>query len=255
MIKLENLTVKLENKIIFEHFSLNIPLKKYTSITGKNGSGKTTLAKILASLIPFEGNIKISSNNKTEELMQKDIGMVFQNPDDQFVKKIVIDDLAFGLENLNISKQEMEKAIFKIAKEFDIEYLLYRKINELSGGEKQKIALCGVLLLKPQILILDESFIMLEKKVQKNIQELIKNYQKTYLITIIHITHDSDIILDSDNLIVLNKGAVKYTGLPKDFYLDSDNEKYTEHQPLNIKIYKKLNNKIPYFQTYKDLNV
>ncbi len=214
--------------------NVNISFKKgeITSIIGKNGSGKTTIVKSICGLIDYEGDIDINS---------KEIALIFQNPDVQFVKNIVEDDLAFGLENLNTPKEEMIKKINYYANEFDIKHLLKRNVSSLSGGEKQKIALLANLILDPKVLILDEAFEMLDARSKVKMMSFIKKIVKEKNIICINITHDDKIINFSDNVVAINKGEIDFNLKVEDFYNNEKCSKYGFNIPLVRKISNKYN--------------
>ncbi len=215
---------------IIKNINISCEKGEITSIIGKNGSGKTTIIKSICNLIDYEGNIDIDS---------KEIGLIFQNPDVQFVKNIVEDDLAFGLENLNTPKEEMLKKISYYANEFDIEHLLKRNVSSLSGGEKQKIALLANLILDPKVLILDEAFEMLDARSKVKMMSFIKKIVKEKNIVCINITHDDKIINFSDNIVALHKGEVDFNLKIEEFY----NSKKCLKYGFNIPLVKKISNK------------
>ncbi len=228
MLTVSNLKVKN----IIKNINISCEKGEITSIIGKNGSGKTTIVKSICNLIDYEGNIDIDS---------KEIGLIFQNPDVQFVKNIVEDDLAFGLENLNTPKEEMLKKISYYANEFDIEHLLKRNVSSLSGGEKQKIALLANLILDPKVLILDEAFEMLDARSKVKMMSFIKKIVKEKNIVCINITHDDKIINFSDNIVALHKGEVDFNLKIDEFYSSKKCLKYGFDIPLVKKISNKYN--------------
>ncbi len=223
MLKVSNLSVKN----ILNNINLSFEEGEITSIIGKNGSGKTTIVKSICSLIEFKGNINLNT---------KDISMVFQNPDIQFVKNIVEDDLAFGLENINLSKKEMQEKIKSFSKDFDISHLLNRSVSSLSGGEKQKIALISNLILDPKVLILDEAFEMLDARSKVKMMKFIKEIVKKKKIICINITHDNKILNFSDRVIAIKKGKVDFDKSIQDFYSSSSSLSYGFKKPLVNKI-------------------
>ncbi len=207
MLKVSNLNVK----DILKDINISFEAGEITSIIGSNGSGKTTLVRAIASLIEFTGDINLKTN---------DISLVFQNPDVQFVKNIVEDDLAFGLENIKTSKKEMKEKIYSYSKEFNIEHLLKRNISSLSGGEKQKVALISNLILDPKVLILDEAFEMLDARSKVEMMVFIKKIVKKRKIICINITHDNRIINFSDTIVGINSGEIDFK-LSFDSFLNS----------------------------------
>ena len=208
---------------LLKHVSFNIAEGKYVSIIGHNGSGKSTLAKLLVGLLAScDGEIVISDiklTNKTVRDIRSKIGLVFQNPDNQFIGATVEDDIAFGLENRNIPREKMKGIIIKYASAVGMEKYLTNEPSRLSGGQKQRVAIAGALALQPEILILDEATSMLDPKGKSDIKELIKQMKiDNPSLTILSITHDVEEAFDSDEVIVMNKGEIAFKGSPKEVF-------------------------------------
>ena len=203
--------------------SLNIKEGTFVALVGHNGSGKSTLAKLLNGLLlPSSGDVKIFGNstldpNKIYEI-RKDVGMVFQNPDNQMIASIVEDDVAFGPENLGIERQEIidrvEWALSKVG------MLEYRKRTpfKMSGGQKQRLAIAGVLAIKPKILVLDESTAMLDPQGRSEVLKVAHELNKQDGITVIHITHFMEEALGADRLIVMDHGSIAFDGTPREVF-------------------------------------
>lgn len=210
MISIKNLSFKYNDKIIFEDFNLNIKRNKITSIIGPNGSGKSTLIKILVGLLDYNGKIQIDglplSKANIKEI-RKNIGIVFENPDNQFVAETVMDDIAFTLENMNYNKKEIKKRIEQIAKKLGIYDILECNPHNLNINQKQLVSLASALVHEPKILILDEALSMLNPVDLDKMLALIKDLNKQGM-TIINITHDIEQTLISDNIVVLNDGKI-----------------------------------------------
>ena len=214
MIKIENLQFKYDSNqgLIIDNISLEIKQGEHVVIVGNNGSGKTTLFKLLAALYkPLDGNIFIDNIIYTKDNIdniRKDIGIIFQNPDDQFIGMTVEDDIAFGLENRQIESNDIKKKIDEIASKFSINNILKKEPNKLSGGQKQKVAIASVFALDPKIFLFDEITSMLDYKSQKDIMDLIESIKKEKDKTIISTSHNINEILLADKLILLNKGKL-----------------------------------------------
>ncbi len=203
--------------------SLHIQEGTFVALVGHNGSGKSTLAKLLNGLLlPSSGEVKIFGNstldpNKIYEI-RKDVGMVFQNPDNQMIASIVEDDVAFGPENLGVEREEIirrvEWALSKVG------MLEYRKRTpfKMSGGQKQRLAIAGVLAIKPKILVLDESTAMLDPQGRSEVLKVAHELNKQDGITVIHITHFMEEALGADRLIVMNGGHVAFDGTPREVF-------------------------------------
>lgn len=204
--------------------SFSVQKGEFLCILGHNGSGKSTLAKLIMGLLKVNsGEILVdgvSLNNDTVEDIRLKLGIVFQNPDNQFVGINVLEDLAFGLENRNISYDEMLARIDKYSKLIGIDHLLSRSPESLSGGEKQKVAIAGILACEPDIIIFDESTSMLDPKSTKELLATIKDLKGDK--TIIYITHNLDEALLADKVIVMNNGSVVLSGNVIDVFKEKE---------------------------------
>ena len=234
MIQIENLSFSYQNNKIFKNLSFSIKKGEYLCIIGKNGSGKSTLAKLLAGLIfQQEGNIKISgydAKNKKDLLeIRKLIGIIFQNPENQIITTSIFDEVVFGLENLAIPRENIKEIAEKSLKSVGLLEYKDRLIYQLSGGEKQRLAIASVLAMGTEILIFDEATSMLDPIGKKQVLKLMKELNSQGK-TIIHITHDRNDILEASEVILLSKGEIKYQGNP---YRIFEND---EFNPFLIKI-------------------
>ena len=199
--------------------SFNIEAGKYISIIGHNGSGKSTIAKLLIGLLESNPNsIKEFGEyltRKNVRQMRSRIGIVFQNPDNQFIGSTVRDDIAFGLENRQIKHEDMDDIINEFAEKVKMSPYLDKEPENLSGGQKQRVAIAGILAMKPDVVIFDEATSMLDPKGKKEIQETIKQMrEENPNLTLISITHDLEEAFSSDKIIVLNKGKVMFEATP-----------------------------------------
>ena len=199
---------------------------EWLSIVGHNGSGKSTTVRLIDGLLEAEsGEIVIDDQRLTEENVwniRRQIGMVFQNPDNQFVGATVEDDVAFGLENQGLSRQEMKK---RVEEALDLVGMLDFKKREparLSGGQKQRVAIAGVVALRPAILILDEATSMLDSEGRRELIETVKGIRKDYDMTVISITHDLEEVAMSDRVLVLKKGEIESTSSPRELFSRND---------------------------------
>lgn len=220
MITINNLNFKYRDKVIFSGLSLEIENNKITSIIGCNGSGKSTLVKILLGLLKFNGTIKIGNKMLVKDNIKeirKQIGVVFENPDNQFVAETVMDDIAFTLENMNVEKKEIKNKIEEIAKYIGIYDILEKNPYDLSGGQKQLVALASAIIHEPKLLILDEALTMIEPCLKDKIAELLLDL-KSKGMTIILVTHDIEETTFGDNIIVLNDGKIDLKGIKEEVY-------------------------------------
>ena len=237
------------DKIIFENLNLEVNQGEYVCLVGHNGSGKSTLAKILIGLNEIkEGTIKIFEKELNEEniySIRKDVGIVFQNPDNQFIGSTVRDDIAFGLENNLVPHEEMEQIILDVSKKVGMDAFLDKEPGNLSGGQKQRVAIAGTLAMNPKLLIMDESTSMLDPKGKREIRELTNELRKNNPeLTILSITHDIEEALQSDRVIVLNSGQVVLNDKPEVVFENKDKLREVKLDiPFGYKLNEVLNNK------------
>lgn len=225
ILKIENCSFSYDKK----HYAVsnvNLTVKKgeYVCILGHNGSGKSTLAKLITGLIEAkEGEIYIDNLLLNEENIDKirpKVGIVFQNPDNQFVGVTVKDDIAFGLENRCIARCDMEKTILECARKVKMENFLSFNPEKLSGGEKQRVALAGALAYDADIIIFDEATSMIDPEGVKDVNEIILSLKGDK--TIISITHNLEEALFADRIIVMNEGKVVLEGTKEEVFKKSD---------------------------------
>jgi len=222
IIEIKDLDFSYGDNKVFNKLNLNIKQGTYNVILGRNGSGKSTLARILLGLLEHEGEIKIDNiilNSDNVYNIREKIGIVFQNPDNQFIGSTVKDDIAFGLENHCVEHDLMENIILEFSKKVGMEEFLEKEPSHLSGGQKQRVAIAGVLAMNPSILIFDEATSMLDPKGKREIKELIyKTKKENSNLTILSITHDVEETNFADNIIILNNGKVYKTGTPDEIF-------------------------------------
>ena len=199
---------------------------EWLSIVGHNGSGKSTTVRLIDGLLEAEsGEIVIDGQRLTEENVwniRRQIGMVFQNPDNQFVGATVEDDVAFGLENQGLSRQEMKKRVEEALALVGMLDFKKREPARLSGGQKQRVAIAGVVALRPAILILDEATSMLDPEGRRELIETVKGIRKDYDMTVISITHDLEEVAMSDRVLVMKKGSIESTSSPRELFSRND---------------------------------
>jgi len=204
--------------------SFDINHGEYIIIIGHNGSGKSTLSKLIMGVLHKQkGSIKLFGQivtNKNIKQLRRHLGIVFQNPDNQFIGSTVRDDIAFGLENHLVPPNEMPEIIERVAKAVDMEKYLDHEPLWLSGGQKQRVAIASVLALEPDIIIFDEATSMLDPKGKREVKEIMVELQKQRNKTIISITHDMDEIVNADKIIVMNRGKLVRYGTPNEVLKD-----------------------------------
>jgi len=211
-----------QERYALKNVSFDIYEGEWLAIVGHNGSGKSTMAKLLNGLqFPQEGDITIDHVVLTEETIwdvRRKVGMVFQNPDNQFVGTTVQDDVAFGLENNGVPREEMVHRVEDSLKRVKMDQFLYQEPHHLSGGQKQRVAIAGVLALRPSIIILDEATSMLDPRGREEVLETVRLLKQEKSLTVISITHDLDEAAKADRIIVMNQGEVFREGSPEEIF-------------------------------------
>lgn len=222
MIKFQNVYYRYQDtdNWVIRHLNLSIKENEKVAIIGKNGSGKSTLAKLISGLLPCEkGRIFIDDEELTTgnilELRKK-IGMVFQNPENQFVGMTVKEDVAFGLENQGIKREEMLLRISNILAKVGMENFANLEPQHLSGGQKQRVAIASAMVLEPSILILDEATSMLDPVGRKEMMSLVQTLHKQQPFTLVMITHDMNEAILADRIVVLDQGEIVLDGAPRE---------------------------------------
>lgn len=225
MIEVKNLTFKYNEEQEFntlDNVSFHVKQGEWLSIVGHNGSGKSTTARLIDGLlVANSGQIVVDGQELTEENVwdiRSKIGMVFQNPDNQFVGATVEDDVAFGLENKGIPYDEMKKRVQEALDFVGMSAFKDKEPARLSGGQKQRVAIAGVVAMRPSVLILDEATSMLDPEGRHELIEAIKKIREQYQMTVLSITHDLDEVAMSDRVLVLKEGKVESTGTPSDLF-------------------------------------
>lgn len=215
-----------KEKYAVNDVSFTIPYGSYTTIIGHNGSGKSTIAKLLLGLLEKEkGEIKIEGLDLTYENLaeiRNRIGIVFQNPDNQFIGSTVRDDIAFGLENHCFEQAKMDSIIEEYAEKVGMTNFLDSEPTKLSGGQKQRVAIASVLAMGLNILVFDEATSMLDPTGKRDISNLINEIHTDKKLTVVSITHEIEEVAQSDYVIVVDNGKIALTGTPKEIFRHSD---------------------------------
>ena len=246
IIEVKNLSFAYdESAKTIDEVSFSIEEGTYTTIIGHNGSGKSTIAKLIAGLLEkASGSIIIDGKELNVDNLSKirsDIGIVFQNPDNQFIGSTVRDDIAFGLENHCVPQEEMDQIIEENAALVGMTKYLNQEPTRLSGGQKQRVAIAGVLAMKPKILIFDEATSMLDPQGKDEIKRVITALHGESKLTILSITHDIDEVAKSDYVIAMDGGHVAITGTPKEVFKDPEKlKKMKLDVPFSLKLSEEL---------------
>ena len=199
---------------------------EWIAIVGHNGSGKSTLAKLLSGLLfPQEGEVRIMRDVLTEENLwglRSQIGMVFQNPDNQFVGATVQDDVAFSLENNGVPYEEMVERVHESLQQVKMDGFLNHEPHHLSGGQKQRVAIAGALAMHPKILILDEATSMLDPQGREEVLQIVQTLREKIGLTVLSITHDLEEAMLADRILFMNDGKKFAQGTPAEIFALGD---------------------------------
>ena len=216
--------------------SFHVKQGEWLSIIGHNGSGKSTTVRLIDGLLEAEsGDIIIAGDKLTVDNVwekRRQIGMVFQNPDNQFVGATVEDDVAFGLENQGIPLEEMQERVHQALELVGMSDFKKREPARLSGGQKQRVAIAGVVALRPNIIILDEATSMLDPEGRLDLIRTVKDIKDRYNMTVISITHDLDEVALSDRVIVMKEGEVESVSRPEELFMRKDLQALDLNQPF-----------------------
>lgn len=246
-----------EGSKTIDHITFDIEKGSYTTILGHNGSGKSTIAKLLMGLLEKKsGDIIVGGYTLSEETLsnvRSQIGIVFQNPDNQFIGATVRDDIAFGLENTCVDPQLMDGIINEYAQKVNMLDFLDHEPTKLSGGQKQRVAIAGILAMSPSIIILDEATSMLDPKGKKEINALVHQLNKDKNMTILSITHDIEEAALSDYVVLLSDGHIIDIGKPEDVLMKQEQiQNLSLDIPFAYKISKGLQEKGTQVKNYID---
>lgn len=225
IIELENIYFNYQaedDSPALKNVSFKIEQGEWIAVIGHNGSGKSTLAKTINGLLlPASGEIKVGGYHLNEENLwsiRRMVGMVFQNPDNQFVGSTVEDDVAFGLENQGIPREEMLKRVKDALERVRMDTFAKKEPARLSGGQKQRVAIAGVVALRPDIIILDEATSMLDPEGREEVISTIKKIKEESNLTVISITHDIDEAANANRILVMKQGELVKEGTPEKIF-------------------------------------
>lgn len=225
LISLQNIFYRYNTdaeNFVLNDVSLAIERGEWVTLLGANGSGKSTLVKTLNGLnVPQQGNVVIDNLELNDEniwTIRQKVGMVFQNPDNQFVGSTVQDDVAFGLENIGLPREKMIERIDDSLKRVGMENYKVVEPAKLSGGQKQRVAIAGVLALRPEIIVLDEATSMLDPKGRAEVLATVEAIKEESNVTVISITHDINEAAQADRILVMEKGQIKYEDVPEEIF-------------------------------------
>ena len=243
IIEVQHLKYKYDNHVddyILKDVTFHVKQGEWLSIVGHNGSGKSTTIRLIDGLLEAEsGEIIIDGDELTLENVwekRRHIGMVFQNPDNQFVGATVEDDVAFGLENQGMDYQTMFDRVQEALDIVGMQYFKEREPARLSGGQKQRVAIAGVVALRPDIIILDEATSMLDPEGRLELIQTVKKIKDRHGMTVISITHDLDEVALSNRVLVMKEGQVESTSTPSELFSRVDLEDLGLDEPFTNQV-------------------
>ena len=257
MIELKNVSFRYDKTVEeyqIDTVSFHVKQGEWLSIVGHNGSGKSTVVRLIDGLLEAEsGEIYVDGKQLTRgtiwEIRSK-IGIVFQNPDNQFVGATVEDDVAFGLENQGIPREEMLQRVEKAIEQVGMLEFKDREPSRLSGGQKQRVAIAGIIALRPTIIILDEATSMLDPEGREDLMAVMRELQKKFQLTIISITHDLSEIALSDRTLVFQKGKLESSMTPRELFSRNDLNEIGLDKPFSKQVQESLSSHFPLKQDY-----
>lgn len=257
MIELKNVSFRYDKTVEeyqIDTVSFHVKKGEWLSIVGHNGSGKSTVVRLIDGLLEAEsGEIYVDGKQLTRETIweiRSKIGIVFQNPDNQFVGATVEDDVAFGLENQGIPREEMLQRVEKAIEQVGMLEFKDREPSRLSGGQKQRVAIAGIIALRPTIIILDEATSMLDPEGREDLMAVMRELQKKFQLTIISITHDLTEIALSDRTLVFQKGKLESSMTPRELFSRNDLNEIGLDKPFSKQVQESLSSHFPLKQDY-----
>lgn len=257
MIELKNVSFRYDKTVEeyqIDTVSFHVKQGEWLSIVGHNGSGKSTVVRLIDGLLEAEsGEIYVDGKQLTRETIweiRSKIGIVFQNPDNQFVGATVEDDVAFGLENQGIPREEMLQRVEKAIGQVGMLEFKDREPSRLSGGQKQRVAIAGIIALRPTIIILDEATSMLDPEGREDLMAVMRELQKKFQLTIISITHDLTEIALSDRTLVFKKGKLESSMTPRELFSRNELNEIGLDKPFSKQVQESLSSHFPLKQDY-----
>lgn len=225
IIEFKNVSYKYsdEESEVINDLSIDFYSGEFTCVLGHNGSGKSTMAKLINAInYPSSGKVISfgfdTSEEENEIKIRQNVGMVFQNPDNQIVATIVEDDVAFGPENLGVPREEIRKRVDEALKIVDMYDYRLHEPHKLSGGQKQRVAIAGAIAMQTRCIVLDEPTAMLDPKGRKEVMKALKRLKDEMGMTIILVTHFMDEAVNADRVVVMNDGVVQFDGTPQEVF-------------------------------------
>ncbi|MEC0240270.1 energy-coupling factor transporter ATPase [Paenibacillus dokdonensis] len=242
---------------VLENISFTIEPGEFVAIVGANGCGKSTIAKLMDGLLlPKEGSVELNNldTSKPSDLtrIHEQIGLVFQNPEDQFITTTVMDEILFGLENIRVPREEMLERLQHALQAVQMEDYLEALPHELSGGQKQRVAIAAIVAMRPKIIIFDEATSMLDPQGREQVISIMHELYGQGM-TIIHITHHMDEVLSAERMLLIHQGRLEFDGDPLTFFETMPAADYQLHLPFAMRIHQQLHEKAPLTADWKEM--
>lgn len=246
-----------KGQTILDQISLTIRPGEFVAIVGGNGSGKSTLARLMNGLVlPKSGRVKLSALDTSVpgELneIRKQIGLVFQNPDDQFITTTVMDEILFGMENIRVPRKDMKERLQHALQAVQMEDYAEAMPHQLSGGQKQRVAIAAIIAMQPRILILDEATSMLDPHSRQQVMSIVQQQHRQGM-TIIHITHHMEEVLSADRVLLLDRGQIAFDGDPATMFVTVSLADYQLEQPFAARVHQLLHMHAPLTADWKEM--
>lgn len=242
---------------VLENISFTINPGEFVAIVGANGSGKSTIAKLMDGLLlPKKGRVEFNSldTSKPSDLtrIHEQIGLVFQNPEDQFITTTVMDEVLFGLENIRVPREEMLERLHHALQAVQMEDYLEAMPHELSGGQKQRVAIAAIVAMRPRIIIFDEATSMLDPQGREQVISIMHELHGQGM-TIIHITHHMEEVLSADRMLLIHQGRLEFDGDPLTFFETVAAADYQLQLPFAVRLQQQLHPKAPLTADWKEM--
>lgn len=242
---------------VLEDISFTIEPGEFVAMVGANGSGKSTIAKLMDGLLlPKKGYVKLGNLNTSDPSdlvsIHEQIGIVFQNPEDQFITTTVMDEVLFGLQNIRVPREEMDYRVEHALQAVHMEDYKEAMPHHLSGGQKQRVAIAAVLAMRPQLIIFDEATSMLDPLGRKQVLSIMKELHSQGM-TIIHITHHMDEVLYANRVLLLHQGRIEYDGDPAIFFETMRLDDFRLAIPFSVRLHQGFNIHTPLSADWKEM--
>jgi energy-coupling factor transport system ATP-binding protein len=242
---------------VVENVSFTIETGEFVAIVGANGCGKSTIAKLMDGLLlPKEGSVKFKTldtkNSADLDKIHQKIGLVFQNPEDQFITTTVMDEVIFGLENIRVPREEIRSRVDHALQAVHMEDYLEAMPHQLSGGQKQRVAIAAILAMRPKIIIFDEATSMLDPQGREQVLSIMHELHRQGM-TIIHITHHMEEVLSAERILLIHKGRLEFDGDPLIFFETVPVTDYQLQLPFAVRLHKTLHQATPLTADWKGM--